>query len=123
MIIQDGGNRSKPTNRKKSVKQNRNLMKVRILPFYTIIFVTTFKIVKIVAWFSQNPNPASEPQASLFSFPFNHASTRFLFLSYQAPYNIKGPLRRREISLCRISNSSSVIEPSAKEIISEFRTS
>ena len=60
-------NRSKyiNMNRKKSVKKNRNPIRLCILPFYTIIFTTPFKSVQIVAWLSQNhrqaTNPAREP--------------------------------------------------------------
>ena len=72
-------NRSKYVNmnRKKSVKKNRNPIRLCILPFYTIIFTTPFKSVQIVAWLSQNhrqaTNPAREPHviwqrpSSLFS--------------------------------------------------------
>ena len=54
----------KPANGEKSVKQNRNSINLRILPFYTIIFTTASRIVQIVASFSQNhgtANPAKEP--------------------------------------------------------------
>ena len=72
-------NRSKyiNMNRKKSVKKNRNPIRLCMLPFYTIIFTTPFKSVQIVAWLSQNhrqaTNPAREPHiiwqrpSSLFS--------------------------------------------------------
>ena len=74
-------------NRKKSVKKNRNPIRLCILPFYTIIFTTPFKSVEIVAWLSQNhrtTNPAREPhiiwQRPLFSFfPFHRAPRPFFF--------------------------------------------
>ena len=74
---------------KKTVKQNRNPIRLRILPFYTIIFTTAFKSIQIVGWFSQNhrtANPAREPhsiwQSPLFSLPPSHRAPRasFFFL-------------------------------------------
>lgn len=49
---------------KKSVKQNGNLMRFCIIPLNTIIFVAAFKIVQMVALFSENhwaANPAWKP--------------------------------------------------------------
>ena len=78
--------RSKNMNCKKAVKQNRNPIRLRILPFYTIIFTTAFKSIQIVGWFSQNhrtANPAREPhiirQRPLFSFPPSHRAPRAVF--------------------------------------------
>ena len=82
-------NRSKNINMnsEKSVKKNRNPIRLCILPFYTIIFTTPSKSVQIVAWLSQNhrtTNPARElhiiwqrPLSSLF--PFHRAPRAFFF--------------------------------------------
>ena len=73
----------------KSVKQNRNPIRLRILPFNTIIFTTAFKSIQIVGSFSQNhraANPARGPhiisQSPLFSLPSSHRASRasFFFL-------------------------------------------
>ena len=89
MIIQDGRQPLQNMNCKKSVKQNRNPIRLRILPFYTIIFTTAFKIIQIVGWLSQNhrtANPAREPhiiwQRPLLSLPPSHRapSASFFFL-------------------------------------------
>ena len=84
-------NRSKyiNMNRKKSVKKNRNPIRLCILPFYTIIFTTPFKSVQIVAWLSQNhrqaTNPAREPHiiwqrpSSLFSLSIVPRALSFSF--------------------------------------------
>ena len=100
-------NRSKyiNMNRKKSVKKNRNPIRLYILPFYTIIFTTPFKSVQIVAWLSQNhrqaTNPAREPHiiwqrpSSLFSL---FIVPRALSSSFsQPPCDTKRPLWWREL--------------------------
>ena len=77
----------KPTNPKKSVKQNRNFIRLRMLTFYTIIFTTAFKIVQIVASYNENhrtANPAREPHViwqrpRFLSFPFPSCPARLLF--------------------------------------------
>ena len=54
----------KPANSKKSVKQNRNSIRLSILPLiYTIISPTTAgKIVQTVASFSQTTEPQIQPE-------------------------------------------------------------
>ena len=89
-------NLSKNTNRKKSVKENPNFIKSRILLFHTIIFTTAFRIVQIVAWLAKTIELQILPEASPLSFPFPSCRARSLYLSPQAPYNTKRLLRRRE---------------------------
>ena len=92
-------------NCKKTVKQNRNPIRLRILPFNTIIFTTAFKSIQIVGWFSQNHKTATPhymAKSSLLSSPFPSCPARFLFLSPQPPYNTKGPLRRREFRIRKV---------------------
>ena len=81
--------KTKNMNWKKTVKQNRNPIRLRILPFNTIIFTTAFKSIQIVGSFSQNhraANPARGPhiisQSPLFSLPSSHRASRasFFFL-------------------------------------------
>ena len=91
--------KTKNMNCKKTVKQNRNPIRLRILPFNTIIFTTAFKSIQIVGWFSQNHRTATPhymAESSLLSSPFPSCPARFLFISPQPPYNTKRPLRRRE---------------------------
>ena len=99
-------NRSKSMNCKKSMKQNRNPTRLRILPFILFTTLTTaFKSIQIVGWFSQNhrtTNKAREPhiiwQRPLFSLPPSHRAPRAsFFLLPQHLYNAKRPLRRREL--------------------------
>ena len=89
----------KPTNRKKSVKQNRNFIRLRIPTFYTIIFTTAFKIVQIVASFSQNHRTArymAEASLPLFHLPIVPRELTYLLLPSH-PYDTKTPLRRSEV--------------------------
>ena len=88
MTSQNGGQSLRKHERKKSVKQNGNYIKLCILPFYTTIFTTAFRIVQIVDWFSQNhitANLVREPhviwQRPLFSLSPSHRAPRaFSFL-------------------------------------------
>ena len=76
----------KPTNPKKSVKQNRNSIRLYILFFYTIIFTTALKIVQIVVSFRENhrtANRAKEPHViwqrlRFLFFPFPSCPARLL---------------------------------------------
>ena len=91
--------KTKNMNCKKTVKQNRNPIRLRILPFNTIIFTTAFKSIQIVGWFSQNHRTATPhymAESSLLSSPFPSCPARFLFIFPQPPYNTKRPFRRRE---------------------------
>ena len=100
--------KTKNMNCKKTVKQNRNPIRLRILPFYTIIFTTAFKSIQIVGWLSQTTEPQIRPEnprlygrvlSSLFPLPI---VLRFPFLSPQPPYNTKRPLWRREFRIRKV---------------------
>ena len=94
--------KTKNMNCKKTVKQNRNPIRLRILPFNTIIFTTAFKSIQN---HSQNHRTATShymAESSLLSSPFPSCPTRFLFISPQPPYNTKRPLRRREFRIRKV---------------------
>ena len=106
-------NSSKNMNCKKSVKQNRNPIRLCILPFYTIIFTAMFKSIQIVGWFGQNhraANPARELhiiwQRPLFSLPPSHHSPCALFFFLPSLPTIQSGLRGEEsfiIVACRVA--------------------
>ena len=72
----------KPTNPKKSVKQNRSFIRLRIVTFYTIIFTTAFKIVQIVASFNENHITANPPEKRTL---YGGGLASSLSPSYRAP--------------------------------------
>ena len=91
------------TNRKKSVKKNRNPIRLCILPFYTIIFTLQKRPNSCLV----KPKPQNHKscqrtahymaEASLLSFPFPSCPARFLLLSLQPPCDTKRPLWWREL--------------------------
>ena len=93
--------KTKNMNCKKTVKQNRNPIRLRILPFNTIIFTTAFKSIQ-----NHSQNHRTQPhtiwQSPLFSLPPSHRAPRASFLFPQPPYNTKRPLRRREFRIRKV---------------------
>ena len=83
--------KTKNMNCKKTVKQNRNPIRLRILPFNTIIFTTAFKSIQ-----NHSQNHRTQPhtiwQSPLFSLPPSHRAQRasFLFLP-SLPTTQRGP--------------------------------
>ena len=94
--------KTKNMNCKKTVKQNRNPIRLRILPFNTIIFTTAFKSIQNHSQNHRTATPHYMAESSLLSSPFPSCPARFLFISPQPPYNTKRPLRRREFRIRKV---------------------
>ena len=94
--------KTKNMNCKKTVKQNRNPIRLRILPFNTIIFTTAFKSIQNHSQNHRTATPHYMAESSLLSSPFPSCPARFLFISPQPSYNTKRPLRRREFRIRKV---------------------